>query len=65
MPPRQPLEPEATLMDQSLWAEALNVQSNAQFHGADGAGDDDAMHHRSVSEVGIQGQPLTRRDSNA
>ena len=63
-PPQQPLEPAATLMDQHLWAETLNVRSNGQAHVAEPAGSDpargvddgDDMHHRSVSEVGIQGQ---------
>ncbi len=31
-PPQQPLEQEATLMDQHLWAETLNVRSNVQAH---------------------------------
>ena len=52
-PPQQVHELQATFMDQNLWAETLNVQSNAQPLGADGADDGDDMQHRSMLDIGF------------
>ncbi len=57
VPPQGRAEQTTSLIDQDVWVDPRSIQSNAQFLGADRAGDDDAMHHRSISEAGTPGQP--------